>query len=106
MRAPETLFSAAHHRVSRTVEPQLPKKSAVGESRTPTIVRSPEPESESPPNHRRELAPWRGPTATRGHGAPRSATAKWGKKWGARRAVDKATKAHAGEREPARASRA
>ena len=23
-----------------------------------------------------------GPTATRGHGAPRSATAKWGKKWG------------------------
>jgi formylglycine-generating enzyme required for sulfatase activity len=22
------------------------------------------------------------PTATRGHGAPRSATAKWGKKWG------------------------
>ena len=33
---------------------------AVGESRTPTIVRSPEPESESLLNHRRELAPWRG----------------------------------------------
>src|SRR4029078_1894826 len=32
---------------------------AVGESRTPTIVRSPEPESESLLNHRRELAPWR-----------------------------------------------
>jgi len=27
-----------------------------------------------------------GPTATRGHGAPRSATAKWGKKWGRRSA--------------------
>ena len=25
-----------------------------------------------------------GPTATRGHGAPRSATAKWGEKWGGR----------------------
>ena len=27
-------------------------------------------------------APWRGPTATRGHGAPGFATAKWGEKWG------------------------
>ena len=34
--------------------------SAVGESRTPTIVRSPEPGSRSPLNNRRELAPWRG----------------------------------------------
>jgi hypothetical protein len=27
-----------------------------------------------------------GPTATRGHGAPRSATAKWGIRWGIERA--------------------
>ena len=48
--------------------------SAVGESRTPTIVRSPEPESESRLNHRRELAPWRGQLphgVTERHAPPR-----------------------------------
>ena len=55
--------------------------SAVGESRTPTIVRSPEPESESPLNHRRELAPWRGQLphgVTERHAPPRPSGGKVG----------------------------
>src|SRR5262249_55887490 len=56
-------------------------ESAVGESRTPTIVRSPEPESESLLNHRRELAPWRGQPphgGTERHAPPRPSGGKGG----------------------------
>src|SRR3954471_24527504 len=54
---------------------------AVGESRIPTISRSPEPESESLLNHRRQLAPWRGQPphgVTERHALPRPSGGKSG----------------------------
>ena len=60
---------------------QVSKISAVGESRTPTIVRSPEPESESLHFPRRELAPWRGQLphgVTERHAPPRPSGGKRG----------------------------
>jgi len=54
---------------------------AVGESRTPTMLPSPEPESESPLNHRREVRPWRGQLphgVTERHAPPRPSGGKSG----------------------------
>jgi hypothetical protein len=70
----------------------IPNSPAVRTFRTPTIVRSPEPESESPLNHRRDVRPWRAQPSygvTERHAPPRPSGGKVGEgehRKGARRA--------------------